>query len=47
MAGLSDDEGEARVGRRAEVWTEVRSARGIESSARRDIVWDDVRISVL
>jgi hypothetical protein len=33
-----DDAGEARVGRTAEVCTEVRTARGMERRDRRDIV---------
>ena len=35
--GLSDAEGEARVGRIAEGWTEARIARGMEMRALRDI----------
>ena len=47
VAGLMDDEGEASVGRRAEVWTEVRNARGTERRARRDIVGEGGRVPAI
>jgi hypothetical protein len=42
-----EDEGEARVGRRAEVWTEERRARGTERRARRDMSKFDVGTSLI